>query len=80
MRMPRDVSGSELVRALRPLGYSVTRQSGSHMRITTDRDGVHHETIPDHAPLKIGTLRSVLKSIADHHRLSLDDLLRMVDL
>ena len=28
MRLPRDVSGEELVRALRSLGYEVTRQAG----------------------------------------------------
>ena len=35
MRLPRDMSGRELVTALRKLGYTVTRQRGSHIRITT---------------------------------------------
>jgi len=80
MKMPRDISGMELIGALRSFGYTITRQSGSHIRITTDRDGLHRETIPNHSLLKVGTLRSILRSIADHHKLDLDDLLRVLDL
>ncbi|MBP6602979.1 MAG: type II toxin-antitoxin system HicA family toxin [Verrucomicrobiales bacterium] len=32
MRLPRDITGDDLVKALRTLGYEVTRQKGSHMR------------------------------------------------
>jgi predicted RNA binding protein YcfA (HicA-like mRNA interferase family) len=39
MKLPRDVSGDDLVKALRVLGYAVTRQTGSHYRITTARAG-----------------------------------------
>ena len=35
MKVPRDLSGLELGMALRKLGYAVTRQSGSHLRVTT---------------------------------------------
>jgi predicted RNA binding protein YcfA (HicA-like mRNA interferase family) len=35
MKIPRDVSGSQLGKALRKLGYEMTRQRGSHMRYTT---------------------------------------------
>ena len=55
MRIPRDTSASELIKALRCLGYAVTRQTGSHIRVTTEQNGQHHETIPNHAPLKVGT-------------------------
>ena len=34
MKLPRDVSGDDLERALRTLSYQVTRQTGSHMRLT----------------------------------------------
>jgi len=34
MKTPRDLSGSELAKALRKLGYVVTRQTGSHLRVT----------------------------------------------
>jgi len=35
LRLPRDISGDELARALGDLGYRVTRQIGSHLRLTT---------------------------------------------
>ena len=35
MRLPRDVSGDDLAEALADLGYRVTRQTGSHLRLTT---------------------------------------------
>lgn len=74
MKIPRDLDGEDLAKALRVLGYTVTRQTGSHMRVTTELGGQHHEVIPNHSPLKLGTLRSILKSVAAHHRLSIDEL------
>ena len=35
MKIPRDLSGSELIKRLKKLGYTPTRQSGSHIRLTT---------------------------------------------
>ena len=46
MKTPRDLSGAELAKALRKLGYVITRQAGSHLRITTQEGGEHHEVIP----------------------------------
>jgi hypothetical protein len=48
--------------------------------VTTQRDGQNHEVIPFHHPIKTGTLSSILKRIAAHHRMSVDDLLKMLDL
>lgn len=75
MRLPRDLSGSDLAQALRKLGYSITRQSGSHLRLTTHERGEHHLTIPQHAPLRIGTLSAILADVAAHFELSRDQLL-----
>jgi len=80
VKTPRDVSGSELVKALRVLGYERVRQDGSHIRVTTQTNGQHHLSIPNHNPLKIGTFKSILKLVADHHRLSLDALMTKLDL
>jgi predicted RNA binding protein YcfA (HicA-like mRNA interferase family) len=76
MRLPRDLTGQDLAKSLRTLGYSVTRQTGSHLRITTARNGEHHEVIPNHKPIKIGTLQSILASIAAHHGLTREELIR----
>ncbi|MDE3068978.1 MAG: type II toxin-antitoxin system HicA family toxin, partial [Verrucomicrobiota bacterium] len=35
MKIPRDVHGDDLVKALRVLGYQFDRQDGSHMRLST---------------------------------------------
>jgi predicted RNA binding protein YcfA (HicA-like mRNA interferase family) len=65
-RLPRDVSGPELARLLAAYGYVVTRQKGSHMRLTTHEGGEHHVTIPNHDALRTGTLNGVLKEVAEH--------------
>ncbi|MGA9670599.1 MAG: type II toxin-antitoxin system HicA family toxin [Terracidiphilus sp.] len=80
MRLPRDIDGPQLVKALAVLGYEATRQKGSHIRVTTQRNGENHEVIPYHHPIKTGTLSNILKHVAAHHRMSVDDLLKMLDL
>lgn len=45
-RLPRDVGGADLARALGALGYRVMRQTGSHIRLTTQEGGEHHVTVP----------------------------------
>ena len=80
MKLPRDVDVIQLVKALAVLGYEASRQKGSHIRVTTERDGENHEVIPYHHPIKAGTLSSILKHIAAHHGLSVEELLEMLDL
>ena len=80
MKIPRDCNGPELVRALRKFGYELVRQTGSHMACTTQRGGEHHVTIPNHRPIKVGTLQDVLKSTAAHHRITVEQLIRELSL
>jgi predicted RNA binding protein YcfA (HicA-like mRNA interferase family) len=79
-RLPRDLDADDLIRGLACLEYEPVRQSGSHVRIRTFRDGEHHETIPRHAPLKVGTLNRILRNIADHHNMTREALLDLLDL
>ena len=76
MKIPRDLSGVELIKYLKPYGYIITRQSGSHIRITTLQNGQHHVTIPNHDQLKIGTLSAILNDISVHLGKSRDQLLQ----
>lgn len=76
MKLPRALSGRELAKALRRLGYQTTRQTGSHMRLTCASPSEHHITIPDHSPLKIGTLAGILGDVAAHHKISRDQLIK----
>ncbi len=75
MRLPRDWGGETLAKLLRRYGYEVTRQTGSHMRLTTRLGGEHHVTIPRHSPLRVGTLNAVLKDVAEHLGMTRDELL-----
>ncbi len=55
MKLPRDVGGREFAELLSEYGYTITRQTGSHLRLTsTARGAVHHLTVPDHSPLRVG--------------------------
>lgn len=74
MRLPRDVSGKDLAQALSAYGYRVTRQTGSHLRLTTQEGGEHHVTIPQHTPLRLGTLAGILADVAEHFELSREEV------
>lgn len=67
MKLPRDVGGEELATLLRKYGYRITRQTGSHIRLTSNAKGTeHHISIPRHKPLKVGTLSSILSNLASY--------------
>ena len=72
MKLPRDCSGLELANKLQLLGYEVSRQSGSYIRLTTQQNGEHHI----HNPLKVGTFSAVLNEVAKHFLISRDDLIK----
>ena len=76
MRLPRDLSGAELTKLLAKYEYRATRQTGSHLRLTSTLKGKeHHITIPKHSPLKIGTLSSILTEVAEYLKKDKKDLL-----
>ncbi len=76
MRLPRDVSGRNLARSLSVFGYEVTRQTGSHIRLTTHEVGQHHLTIPAHHPLRVGTLAGIVAEVARHFDLDREQVTR----
>lgn len=80
MKLPRNVSGADLEKAFRRLGYEKTRQRGSHVRVTTQLNGEHHEVIPQHRPIKTKTLSSILKSVSTHHKMTVEELLKEIGL
>jgi predicted RNA binding protein YcfA (HicA-like mRNA interferase family) len=73
-RLPRDVSGQDLTHLLKKYGYTLTRQTGSHIRLTTQHNGTHHLTILAHDPLRIGTLAAILADVAAHLQITQDKL------
>jgi predicted RNA binding protein YcfA (HicA-like mRNA interferase family) len=76
LKLPRDLSGHGLAKALGRVGYRITRQTGSHLRLSTESAPQHHVTIPAHDPLKVGTLAGILGDISAHLQISREELLR----
>jgi len=67
LKLPRDLSGLELASLLRRYGYEITRQTGSHLRLTSTAKGIeHHITIPRHKNLSVGTLSAILSDVASY--------------
>jgi predicted RNA binding protein YcfA (HicA-like mRNA interferase family) len=75
MKLPRDVDARQLIKALAKLGYAVTRQSGSHIRLSGGTPTPHSFTVPDHSPLKVGTLHAILADVAAHQRIDMEELI-----
>jgi predicted RNA binding protein YcfA (HicA-like mRNA interferase family) len=80
VKLPRNVTGRQLAAALATLGYTTVRQRGSHIHLVTPQNGEHHLAVPDHHPLKPGTLNAILRSLAEHHGLSKDELTDRLEL
>ncbi len=76
MRLPWDVSGVDLARALERYGYEITRQKGSPLRLTREHGEARHFTIPAHANLRVGTLSAILREIEAELGKSREELLR----
>jgi len=67
VKLPRKISGEEFAKLLNKYGYEISRQTGSHIRLTsTLKSTEHHITIPKHQPLKVGTLSSILNDVANY--------------
>jgi predicted RNA binding protein YcfA (HicA-like mRNA interferase family) len=76
VKVPRDLSGAELVKLLRLFGYVTVRQTGSHIRLRTESTGIEHLiTIPNHNPMRLGTVQSILNDVAKHLNMSKQDLI-----
>ncbi|HXT11132.1 MAG TPA: type II toxin-antitoxin system HicA family toxin [Candidatus Angelobacter sp.] len=58
MKIPRDVNGTQAVRALKRLGFVELRQTGSHLILRKDHRTV---VVPQHKPIKPGTLKSIIE-------------------
>ena len=66
-KIPRDISGRKLAKLLEKYGYQVTRETASHIRLISNfKDKEHKITVPDHHPIKIGTLNNILNDLANY--------------
>ncbi|MDR3776698.1 MAG: type II toxin-antitoxin system HicA family toxin [Terracidiphilus sp.] len=78
MKLPRGVSADRLIRALEHLGYVVTRQKVSHIRLTHGGLPAHSITVPFHDPLKTGTLHGILAEVAQAQSISIQSIVDML--
>jgi predicted RNA binding protein YcfA (HicA-like mRNA interferase family) len=77
MRLPRDISGDELIQILKRGGYEPVRQTGSHVRLScTIGENTHYITIPRHKDLKVGTLNGILQDVANHLGIEKEEILK----
>ena len=58
MKLPRDVSGGDAVKAFKRLGFQTVRQEGSHIRMVK---GARRITIANHKRIAPKTLQSTLR-------------------
>ena len=78
MKLPRNISGQELVKILTQLGYEKVQQKGSHIKVTTTINGQHHLAIPNHNPIKTGTLNSILRQTANHFGKTKEEIMEIL--
>ncbi len=79
MKLPRDLSGDALIRALcRDWGYRMVHQEGSHVALQTETPAHQRVVVPRHASLRIGTLAAILRSVAVHKGVNRDRLLQSI--
>ncbi|MBI5660497.1 MAG: type II toxin-antitoxin system HicA family toxin [Nitrosomonadales bacterium] len=74
MKLPRNLSGEQLINALNHMGYQTTRQTGSHVRLSGKFPEEHPLAVPLHDPLRVGTLAAILSDVATHHGVTRDAL------
>ena len=61
-KLPTDLSGQELVKILRRIGFVFQRQSGSHI-ILRRESPYARVSVPNHKAVRIGTLRTILNEV-----------------
>ena len=65
MKLPRDASGIHLADVLcRQWQYTKVHQAGSHIILETFEPTHQRIAIPNHRSLRIGTLSSILRTVA----------------
>jgi predicted RNA binding protein YcfA (HicA-like mRNA interferase family) len=76
MKVPRDVSGAQLIKVLcRDWGYRQVHQEGSHVILQTGTPRHQRLSVPNHNPLRIGTLNAILRAVAAHKAMDRQTLL-----
>jgi len=79
MKLPRDLSGKELIKHLsKHWGYQRVHQVGSHVILQTQEPTPRRVAVPAHTALRIGTLNSILSAVALHKNVTKEDVLKCI--
>ena len=71
------VSGKDLIKFLKKLGYEVVRQRGSHVRLRKETEnGIHNITIPYHDEIAKGTLNAILNDVSKWNNIPKEELIK----
>ena len=74
MKVPRNVDAADVINLLIRCGYSIVKQTGSHIKLSKKLDECEHSiTVPNHKPIKIGTLQSIVKDICFVNNLDINE-------
>jgi predicted RNA binding protein YcfA (HicA-like mRNA interferase family) len=75
MRLPRDIGSQDLARRLGQYGYSISRQTGSHLKLTSNHNGREHQvTFTTGYPFRMATLNNILVEVAAYLAIEKDAL------
>lgn len=77
MKLPRDMDAARLIKILERLGYRVLRQTGSHIRLQSP-ETAHTVTIPNHRPLRVGTLAAIISDVASKQHMDRAELIALI--
>lgn len=72
-KLPRELSGSKVVKALKRAGFYIKRRKGSHVVLRRD-DPLAQVVVPDHKSIDTGTLASIL----DGAGLSVEEFVKLL--
>jgi predicted RNA binding protein YcfA (HicA-like mRNA interferase family) len=73
-KLPRDLSGKEVIKVLKSVGFYFKRQKGSHIILRRDNPFAQ-AVVPDHKNVDTGTLANIL----DGAGLSVDEFIKLID-
>lgn len=77
-KLPRDLDANDLIKILSHLNYNDIRQKGSHIRLTSNTTN-KSITIPNHSPLKVGTLNAIMNDVCLQTGKSKNEILNLIN-
>ena len=77
MKIPRDVSGRDLIQLLcRQYGYRQVSQAGSHVILVTDTPHPQRIAVPNHKTVRVGTLNGIFRVVGPHKGIDRGELIQ----